>query len=94
MKPAMITSVVAVFVAEVVTTDAHAPDEIALVPRAEVPEAIVVLKPPADPGAMPNAVRTPLPVVVVAGAAPAPPPIMRALAVSAADDAQALELLK
>ena len=43
LKPAMITSVVAVFVAEVVTTDAHAPDEIALVPRAEVPEAIVVL---------------------------------------------------
>jgi hypothetical protein len=35
----------------------------------------------------PNAVSTPVPVVVVDGAVPAPPPIISALAVSAALDA-------
>lgn len=94
LKPASMTSVVAVPVAEVVTTVAHVADEIALVPNAEVPEAIVVEKPPLAPGAEARAVRTPAPVVVVEGAAPAPPPIIRALAASAAEEDSALVLLK
>ena len=44
--------------------------------------------------ALPRAVRTPVPVVVVAGAAPAPPPITRALAARAADDAHVVPLPK
>jgi len=43
---------------------------------------------PALPTFTPSAVRTPVPVVVVAGAAPAPPPIIKAFAVSSRDDAQ------
>jgi hypothetical protein len=43
---------------------------------------------PAEPVFTPRAVTTPIPVVVVAGAAPAPPPITNALAARAADVAQ------
>lgn len=89
LKPAMMTSVVAVLVAEVVTTVAQVPDEMALVPRADVPDAIVVEKPPFAPGADAKAVNTPDPVVVVAGAAPAPPPMTKAFAAKAAEEAQA-----
>ena len=42
LKPTVITSVVATPVAETVTTEAHAPDAMADVPRAAVPEAIVL----------------------------------------------------
>jgi len=49
---------------------------------------------PADPVLTPRAVTTPVPVVIVEGAAPAPPPIIRALAVKAADDAQVVPLEK
>jgi hypothetical protein len=38
----------------------------------------------------PNAVTTPVPVVVVAGATPAPPPMTKAFAANVADDAQVL----
>jgi hypothetical protein len=40
---------------------------------------------PAEPVLTPRAVITPVPVVTVAGATPAPPPTTRALAASAAD---------
>jgi len=43
---------------------------------------------------VPRKVRIPVPVAVVDGAAPAPPPITRAFAVSAPEDAQVEELLK
>jgi hypothetical protein len=43
---------------------------------------------PADPTAMPRAVTTPVPVVVVTGAPPAPPPSTIALATRAVEDAQ------
>lgn len=43
---------------------------------------------------VPRKVRIPVPVAVVDGAAPAPPPITRALAVNAPEDAQVDELLK
>jgi hypothetical protein len=49
---------------------------------------------PAVPVFTPKAVTTPVPVVVVLGAAPAPPPITKALAVRAADEAHALALEK
>ncbi len=49
---------------------------------------------PAAPMLLPNAVTTPVPVVVVAGATPAPPPRTIAFAASAADDAHVDELLK
>ena len=49
---------------------------------------------PAVPVFTPNAVTTPVPVVVVLGAAPAPPPNTRALANNALDEAQALVLEK
>ena len=42
---------------------------------------------PADPVLTPNAVTTPVPVVIVLGATPAPPPMTRALAANALDDA-------
>lgn len=45
LKSAMMLSVVAVPVAEVVTTVAQAPEPIALVPRADVPLAIVCVVP-------------------------------------------------
>ena len=43
---------------------------------------------PAEPVLTPRAVTTPVPVVVVLGATPAPPPITKALAASAVDDAK------
>ena len=49
---------------------------------------------PADPALTPSAVTTPVPVVVVAGAAPAPPPITRAFAARAAEVAQVVPLEK
>lgn len=58
LKPHEITSVVAVPVADVVTTVAHAPDVIADVPSADVPLATVVDTPPALPSVTPRAVAT------------------------------------
>lgn len=56
--------------------------------------ALLVVNAPAEPTATPKAVTTPVPVVVVAGAAPAPPPITKAFAAKAADVAQVVPLLK
>ena len=66
LNPQLITSVVATLVAVVVTTDAHAPEEISEVPRADVPEAMVVVGPPAEPGAIASIVPTPAPGVIPA----------------------------
>ena len=75
--------------------DGTRPVQCVSVPDDGVPSApLNVTKAPADPTLMPRAVRTPVPVVVVAGAAPAPPPIIRALAARRADDAHADVLLK
>jgi hypothetical protein len=49
---------------------------------------------PAVPTLTPRAVTTPVPVVTVDGATPAPPPTMRALAAKAADVAHVEALLK
>ena len=49
---------------------------------------------PAEPVLTPKAVTTPVPVVVVAGADPAPPPRTKAFAASAADVAQVDALAK
>ena len=49
---------------------------------------------PADPTFTPSAVTTPVPVVVVAGDAPAPPPITMAFAVNRAEVAHVEVLLK
>lgn len=81
------TSVVATPVAAVVTTVAHAADAIALVPSAEVPDAIKIDGAPAEPVLTPSAVMMPVPVVTVDGATPAPPPTTIAFAASAAEDA-------
>jgi hypothetical protein len=43
---------------------------------------------PADPTLVPRAPTTPVPVAIVAGANPAPPPIIKALFVKTALDAQ------
>jgi hypothetical protein len=51
-------------------------------------------KAPAEPVLTPKAVTTPVPVVTVAGAAPAPPPTTRALDANAAELAQVLALEK
>ena len=48
----------------------------------------IVVKPPVELVLFPRAVTTPVPVVVVDGAAPAPPPITKALAAKAAEVAQ------
>lgn len=53
-----------------------------------------VAKAPEEPVFTPKAVTTPVPVVTVAGAAPAPPPTTKAFAASAADVAQVLALEK
>ena len=65
------------------------------VPLDGVPSAPpLTTKAPAEPVLTPNAVTTPVPVVVVAGAAPAPPPITKAFAARAALDAQVVPLAK
>ena len=64
------------------------------VPEDGVPNAPpLTTKAPAEPTAVPSAVTTPVPVVVVDGATPAPPPITKAFAARAAEDAhvEALE---
>ena len=53
-----------------------------------------VAKAPEEPVFTPRAVTTPVPVVTVAGAAPAPPPIIKEFAASAADVAHVLAPLK
>jgi hypothetical protein len=53
-----------------------------------------VAKAPEEPVFTPKAVTTPVPVVTVAGAAPAPPPTTKAFAASAAEVAQVLPLEK
>ena len=58
------------------------------VPEDGVPRAPpLTTKAPALPVLTPKAVRTPVPVVVVEGATPAPPPITKALAAKAPEDA-------
>ena len=65
------------------------------VPEDGVPNAPpFTTKEPAEPTATPKAVTTPVPVVIVDGATPAPPPITRALAAKAPDDAQVVALEK
>ena len=60
------------------------------VPEEGVPRAPpLTITAPAVPTLTPSAVNTPVPVFVVLGAAPAPPPITSALAANAADEAQA-----
>ena len=55
---------------------------------------VVPAGPPVPDDAPASNVITPAPVVVVAGAAPAPPPIIKAFAANAADDAHVDALLK
>jgi hypothetical protein len=58
------------------------------VPDDGVPKAPpLTTKAPAEPVLTPRAVTTPVPVVIVEGAAPAPPPIIRALTAKAAEEA-------
>ena len=64
------------------------------VPDDGVPKAPpLTTKAPAEPTATPKAVTTPVPVVIVDGATPAPPPIIKAFAANTAEDAhvEALE---
>lgn len=71
------------------------PVQLVSVPDDGVPSApLNVTKAPADPTLMPRAVTTPVPVVVVAGATPAPPPNTMALAASTPDDVHVEALLK
>lgn len=70
------------------------PVRLVTVPPEGVPSAPpLTTKAPALPVLTPRAVTTPVPVVVVAGAAPAPPPIIREFAARAAEVAhvEALE---
>jgi len=64
----IIESVETTFVAVVVTTVAQAVEAMEEVPRADVPLAMVVVRPPAADRLLPMAVTTPVPVVVVADA--------------------------
>jgi hypothetical protein len=65
------------------------PVKFVTVPLDGVPNApLKVTNAPAEPTLVPSAVKTPVPVVVVAGALPAPPPIIKAFAINAADVAQ------
>jgi hypothetical protein len=67
------------------------PVRLVTVPLDGVPNAPpLTTKAPALPVLTPNAVTTPVPVVVVAGATPAPPPMTKAFAANVADDAQVL----
>ena len=68
--------------------DTGKPVALVNVPEDGVPNAPpLTTNAPADPVLTPNAVTTPVPVVMVLGATPAPPPITRALAAKALDDA-------
>jgi hypothetical protein len=65
------------------------------VPELGVPNAPpLTTKAPADPVLTPNAVTTPVPVVTVLGAAPAPPPTTRLFAAKAPELAQVVPLEK
>ena len=65
------------------------------VPEEGVPSAPpLTTKAPAEPVLTPSAVTTPVPVVMVEGAMPAPPPIISAFAVNAAEVAHVVALLK
>jgi len=64
------------------------PVKLVTVPLEGVPNAPpLTTKAPAEPVLTPKAVTTPVPVVTVAGAAPAPPPITIEFDASAAEDA-------
>ena len=68
--------------------DTGKPVALVNVPEDGVPNAPpLTTNAPADPVLTPNAVTTPVPVVMVLGAIPAPPPTTRALAAKALDDA-------
>ena len=64
------------------------------VDNAESDVTALVARPPAVFTALPIAVKTPVPVDVVDGATPAPPPITSALAVKTPDVAHVLAELK
>lgn len=65
------------------------------VPEDGVPRAPpLTTNAPAVPVLTPKAVTTPVPVVIVAGAAPVPPPIINAFSVKRAEDAHAEVELK
>jgi hypothetical protein len=71
------------------------PVRLVTVPLEGVPKASpLTTKAPAEPVLTPKAVTTPVPVVIEAGAAPAPPPINNAFAAKAADVAHVEELEK
>jgi hypothetical protein len=71
------------------------PVKFVTVPLEGVPKAPpLTTKAPADPTFTPRAVTTPVPVVVVDGATPAPPPMTKALAANAAEVSHVLELEK
>ena len=71
------------------------PVRLVTVPLEGVPKApLNVTNAPAEPTLTPKAVATPVPVVIVLGAAPAPPPTINALAVNAAEDAHVVPLEK
>jgi hypothetical protein len=70
-----------------VAKDASVVRDVADVSEFNVVTALVA-KPPEVFTALPIAVKTPVPVVVVAGVAPAPPPITMAFAAKTAEEAQ------
>lgn len=79
----------------VTPVDSGRPVTFVSVPLDGVPRAPpLITKDPADPVFTPKAVTTPVPVVMVDGAKPAPPPTINALAVKTAEDAQLVPLLK
>lgn len=72
----------------VTPVDKGKPEQLLSVPDEGVPSAPpLTTNAPADPTLVPSAVTTPVPVVVVLGATPAPPPMTSAFAASAAEDA-------
>jgi hypothetical protein len=74
---------------------AAVPVKLVTVPLDGVPKAPpLTTKAPAVPVFTPRAVTTPVPVVTVLGATPAPPPTIKAFAANSADDAQAVVLVK
>ena len=79
----------------VTPVDRGNPVALVSVPEDGVPRAPpLTTKAPAEPVLTPKAVTTPVPVVIVLGATPAPPPITRAFAARAAEVAQVEALEK
>ncbi len=76
------------------TTDGPVPDPPPTTREYCARAVVGTIAPPFVFTALPRAVRTPEPVVVVEGATPAPPPIMIELAASSADEDICVVLLK